>query len=54
MMDWVEAMKVWQAARRFSARTLQHLRDLLGQLKRTSKNQLPFHRQRISRLHQGS
>jgi hypothetical protein len=29
-MDWVEAMEVWQAAHRFSARTLHHLRDLVA------------------------
>jgi hypothetical protein len=38
VMDWVEAMEVWQAARRFSASTLQHLRDLVGQLKPSQRS----------------
>jgi hypothetical protein len=33
VMDWVEATEVWQAGRRFSAKTLQSLRDLVGLLR---------------------
>ena len=33
IMDWIESSKVWQAVRRINARTMQGLRNLIGQLK---------------------
>ena len=33
IMDWIESSKVWQAVRGINARTMQSLRNLIGQLK---------------------